>query len=706
MARGRTYELAFRIGGQLSAGFTTATGIASKRLALLQRQGVLLARQQQLTRAWRGVGRAFSGVSSQVGSLAFQIAAASGLAAGGLFMLARSTAEVGDRAIKMGQNLGVDVGVLQELWYAAERTGAAQEDLNLALRQMHVQLGQAVAGTGEARRYLDQLGLSAQDLARMKPEEALETLADAIGKLPTVAEKAAVSQSLFGRGAKKLGVLLDQGGGGMRRLRKEARATGGVLGREAAEDAAKFNDRLLDLRLSFAGIKTTIGAALMPIFTRMFERLAKWLQSNQGRVKELADRFVLLAERSIPKLKELADRVSALAGKALDLLVSVKDMAGGWESLGLILAAVRFAPIVAGIVNLTLALWGASTAAWSFAAALLANPITWLVVGLAAQVALITLAIVHWDRWTAALRKSSAAIKTIVAVLGWLTLPLWLIPALIVVVVKHWGLIVGAVKAAGLAVADFAVAAWERISAIAAWIWDRMQWAWGGIRLVILAAVEVIGLILAPIAEVIAAFGRLLGAVWAWVWEAIQPAVAIVVALFVGLASKVWAAMVWLFDVIVAGWATAIGALSSLWDQWGDSVIATVRWVAARALEILAAPLRVGLALASMAPTAAAPHLAELTTKLSGSLDRGVAAVEGPRPKPLAQSSAALSGAMATREQGRQNSTALSVAYSPQITVQGDASRADIAAAVKAGADDLLERLQAAQEKQDRLAYG
>ncbi len=173
MARGRTYELAFRIGGQLSAGFTTATGIASKRLALLQRQGVLLARQQQLTRAWRGVGRAFSGVSSQVGSLAFQIAAASGLAAGGLFMLARSTAEVGDRAIKMGQNLGVDVGVLQELWYAAERTGAAQEDLNLALRQMHVQLGQAVAGTGEARRYLDQLGLSAQDLARMKPEEAL-----------------------------------------------------------------------------------------------------------------------------------------------------------------------------------------------------------------------------------------------------------------------------------------------------------------------------------------------------------------------------------------------------------------------------------------------------------------------------------------------------------------------------------------------------
>ena len=707
MARGRVYEMAFRIGGRLAASFSRSTGLASKRIALLQRQSERLARQQRLTKAWRGVGRSFGNVRQQVGTLARQLTMVSVAAGGGLFLIAKSTADLGDKAIKTSQNLGMEVEALQELWYAAQRSGASQDDMSLALRQMQVQLGQAVQGTGEAQRYLDQLGLSAEALAHQKPEEAFATLADAIRQLPTAAEKAAASQSLFGRGAKKLGVLLDEGSEGLERLRKQARLTGGILGRGATQNGAKFNDQLLILKLSFGGLITTIGVQLLPLFTRLFEKLATWLASNQARVKELAAQFVAWLEASGPRLRALGTRIYEVAEKAWDLIVVVKDMVGGWDDLAVVLAAIRFAPIVAGVVNLAFALGAASWAAWSFTVAMLANPITWIVLAILAEIAVITAALVYWDRWTAALGEASTTAKVLLGVLGWLTLPFWILPALIVLVIHYWDELGAVVRAVGTVIARFASDAWEKVEAAAGWIWAKWLWVWGGVKLVILAAVDVLMLVVRPIVAIIGQLVRWKLAVLSLVWDTIQPAVAAIVGFFAAMADAVWAVLSWLFGLAAEGMATMASALSAIWDRWSDDVIATVRWVAAQIIGILAAPLRLGLALASLVPAEMAPHLAELTSTVGGGLDRGIAAVEGGGPKPLGESSAALAGAMRQREQGRQVSAPLSVDYRPQITLSGsEANKGGVADAIKKGNDDLLERLQAAQEQQQRLAYG
>ena len=68
-----------------------------------------------------------------------------------------------------------------------------------------------------------------------------------------------------------------------------------------------------------------------------------------------------------------------------------------------------------------------------FTAALLANPITWIVVGIAALIAVVVAAIVYWDQWTASVVSFASSFLEMIGVFGlvdgvlatWDTLPQW-----------------------------------------------------------------------------------------------------------------------------------------------------------------------------------------------------------------------------------------------------------------------------------------
>ena len=728
MAGGRLYEMVFRIGGKLAASFGTTTAAAGKGLSDLERKARALSAKQQSLKAFGEVGKAFGGLKTELGGLAMGLAGLVGAGGGAgamLFGLAKSTADLGDHAIKTAQNLGVDVEVLQELWYAAERSGATTEDLDRAVRKMTVGLGQAAAGTGEAAKWLQMLGVDAKQLALLRPEDAMARLADALRAIPDPAAKAAASQALFGEGALKLGVLLDEGSAGMSRLRAEARATGGVLGRKAAEDAATFQDRLLDLQLALRGLKNTFGAALLPVLTDLFTKLATWLRQNRARVEELAARFARWLDGSLPKLLDLLEDLKDLAVTVADGAQKVADLVGGWDRLVYILAGFKALSIASAIYDLGAALWVAVPAAWNLAVALLANPVTWIVAGILAEIAIIALAIAYWDEWTGWLKQAGYWVDALAAALFVMSGGTLGIPLLVLEIIRHWDKL-----------KPLVLGVWNAIVGFARDLWDKLVAVWDAVKLAALAAIEVWLLIQRPIWALLALLGRLYLGFWGLVWDVVGPVIELVWSLWSGLIGLVWDLATWLWDGLRQGWSLLVDWLSGLWRDWGDTVIAVVRWVAARALELLTAPLRAGLALASLVPADLAPHLAELVGKVQGGLEAGIVAVEGappaatagpgagesptavalpeapptatPAPVPIAESSARLAGAVSSRERTRQVSAPLTVTYQPQITVTGEggADKPGMLAALKQGQDDLLERLKAAQEQQRRLAYG
>ena len=108
-------------------------------------------------------------MASDIGRNARRLAVGATIAGGAIFGVASSTAQLGDEVAKTADKLGIGIGELQELRYAAERSGVSTSAFDTALEKMTKNIGLAMEGTGAQKDALDALGLSASDLATMLP---------------------------------------------------------------------------------------------------------------------------------------------------------------------------------------------------------------------------------------------------------------------------------------------------------------------------------------------------------------------------------------------------------------------------------------------------------------------------------------------------------------------------------------------------------
>lgn len=309
----------------------------SRTLGRLRRQQ---ERWNRAAAASRRVGSTFNTMASDMVRNGRTIAIGLGLAGGAIFGLASSTAQLGDDVAKTADKLGIGTDELQELRYAAERSGVATSAFDNSLEKMTKNIGLAMEGTGAQKDALDALGLSADDLANMLPEEALGLIADRMQGVATQAEKAALANDIFGRSGIGMLNMLQDGSSGLRDLRDDARRTGYVLSEVAARDAEVFQDTLLDTQLIMKGLKNTVGAELMPVVTQSMRRVGDALVGNREQVKVWAASFADGVERALPVIGEVALGVGNVLSITSRVVATTADMVGGWENFGMIIGAV------------------------------------------------------------------------------------------------------------------------------------------------------------------------------------------------------------------------------------------------------------------------------------------------------------------------------------------------------------------------------
>ncbi|MEP1637268.1 phage tail tape measure protein [Ascidiaceihabitans sp.] len=358
--------------------------------------------------ASRRVGSTFNAMASDMARKGRTIAIGLGLAGGAVFGLASSTAKLGDDVAKTADKLGIGIEELQELRYAAERSGVATSAFDSSLEKMTKNIGLALEGTGAQKDALDALGLSADDLATMLPEEALGQIADRMQGVATQAEKAAIANDIFGRSGIGLLNMLRDGSSGLRDLRDDARRTGYVLSEQAARDAEVFQDTLLDTQLTMKGLKNTVGAELMPVITQSMRRVGDALVGNREQVKVWATSFADGVERALPIIGEVAVGIGSVLKVTGKVLSTTAEMVGGWENFGVIVGAVLASRTVIRVGKFGMAVFSLGKAMMSLAAstplvvggiraigtALMMNPIGAAIAVIAGGAALIY---ANWD---------------------------------------------------------------------------------------------------------------------------------------------------------------------------------------------------------------------------------------------------------------------------------------------------------------------
>lgn len=164
----------------------------------------------------------------------------------------------------LSKRTGISTQTLQGYGLAASQSGVSTELMGKSLQKLTLMQGKAANGDKNAQKSFAAIGLSMQDLAGLSPEQTFEAVADAISKLPTVAQQSAAAVALFGKSGADLLPIFQEGTGYLARMRKEAEELGIVLSKEQMSGLAGLDDMIQKVGMAFGGLAQRIVADLVP----------------------------------------------------------------------------------------------------------------------------------------------------------------------------------------------------------------------------------------------------------------------------------------------------------------------------------------------------------------------------------------------------------------------------------------------------------
>ena len=225
--------------------------------------------------------RNFGGqIKSIVGKIVNMKTAILGLAgAGGFGVLIKRSLEAIDTMVKFSDILGFSVEEMSKLEHAAALSGVSVQQLRKGLQMMTSNIQDAADGIGVAKTALEDLGIDAQKLAAMRPEDQFLIMADAIENLDSQTKKVQIGKNLFG--ARGIGLLKIMQGGAdtVKAMADEAERLGLVITRVDAAKIEMANDAFTNLQFVLGRIVDKFTVELAPVLKIISDETTAWVKS-------------------------------------------------------------------------------------------------------------------------------------------------------------------------------------------------------------------------------------------------------------------------------------------------------------------------------------------------------------------------------------------------------------------------------------------
>lgn len=268
----------------------------------------------------------------------------------------------------------------------------------------------------------EKLGMSVVDQqGKLLPMmDILDKLKGKFGDLSIEANGKKLRDAFGGEAARLITSLMGDTG----RLKSGMEQLGNVRGLENAKNMAKdMVDPWQQFAAAVQALRIGFGQSLMPILGPLMARLTgvattltRWSQlfPNITRVISIAV-LVVFGIIAALSLLTLTVGMSKMVWLGLVTVWKVLTMVGLRSIAMFLYHTVMAVAFVAGLVLMVawmglvkgaMLLW--QGAIWLVNTALLANPVTWVVIGIVALVAAVAAAIIYWDQWTSALLNSEA----------------------------------------------------------------------------------------------------------------------------------------------------------------------------------------------------------------------------------------------------------------------------------------------------------
>lgn len=266
--------------------------------------------------AGKSAGSKFS--SALGGTLKTGIAATAALgtavigAGAALTSAAGSVASYGDNIDKMSQKMGLSATAYQEWDAVMQHSGTSMETMKASMKTL------ANAATTNSAAFKE-LGITEKDLANMSQEELFEATIAGLQNVEDTTQRTYLAGKLLGRGATELGALLNTSAEETQAMRDRVHELGGVMSDEAVKNSAAFQDSLQDLQTSFAGVKNSVMADMLPAFTSVMDGLTSLVAGEEGAQEKIAAGIQGIIDNISSGMPRLIEGFSSIAGAFLEV---------------------------------------------------------------------------------------------------------------------------------------------------------------------------------------------------------------------------------------------------------------------------------------------------------------------------------------------------------------------------------------------------
>lgn len=293
----------------------------------IKRDPTLTIRANDKTKA------AFKTVGSRLGTFKKSVFSASTAIAGlvgvaGLGAMIKSSIDAADQIGKLSTRLGASTEALSEYRHVAELSGVAFNSLAIGLQRMTRRVSEAAVGSGEAKAAIKELGLSAVELAKLRPDQQFEIIADALAGLESQTDRVRLGFKLFDSEGVALLQTMKGGAAGIREMRQEARDLGLSMDSDLVAGAEEAKDAMARLSGAGQGLSLTLTRELAPALADLMNDFAQQLPESIKLAKAAMDSFWLVVDpdkaSDLAQLKEL----SIAIGKTTREIIHLNEVRG------------------------------------------------------------------------------------------------------------------------------------------------------------------------------------------------------------------------------------------------------------------------------------------------------------------------------------------------------------------------------------------
>jgi hypothetical protein len=245
---------------------------AMRRAFLNFTDGVKIGFREAFTGFWRSIGERFAGFILDLPKML--------LDAGAAFL------KYADDVQKLSAALGTTTESLTAMTFAAEQSGLSQAELAKDTKFLVKALDEARNKAGDQRLAFQKLGIDVNALSEDNLDlvDIYARLADGVANVNDPIERSALLMKVLGRSGHEAGLLLSEGGAGIRKLADDAERLGIVLEGGVIKNADRVGDALNSIKGFFRGLLFTVAREVLPTIAQAFEGFVEFLKNNRDGV--------------------------------------------------------------------------------------------------------------------------------------------------------------------------------------------------------------------------------------------------------------------------------------------------------------------------------------------------------------------------------------------------------------------------------------